>query len=1347
MSTMKALSSVLLMVLSMTSFIAVGQPGQIRGEIIKPATTQVMDPDHDGFVSIQPTGFSNKGFDAYYVKEFEIPMFGIPISGSGEALGDNQVGASCGITDITVDSLGFGAYAVLDNAQNLIFRFRIGTNKPSVESYSILIDTDGKMGTDDPNSTPNNPGFEIDITLIKNSNKGVYVYNIDGIESCPTPLRNYSYDSNFQISIADIITCSNPDYFYDYFVPFADLQSLFGITTSTELRFVALTNISGTCAMAGKISDVGGVDDTLYGGCNTCAFLDLGSSQCPTSLNDLCSNCTGFQSGVTPKPTIDSPVKAGENIISGTAVVSANIFVDLLSSTGVLKESAATATASSGCTVCPWTVTFVTALTAGDIVSAKAKSTTGCQSGGVSSDATVTIVVNNVPPIITGALSGLIYSENDPPLLVEPNMLLTDTDNVDLDHATVSISGNFIPGEDILSFSTATVISGSFNPATGMIAFTGVAPLTSYRTLLRSISYSNTSENPSILTRTIRFSVHDGLNISNTYDRLIDVARINDPPVANNDPGIANEDTPVTIPNISINDTDIDGTVDASTIDLDPLTAGKQITFTSVQGVWSVDATGAVLFGPQLNFNGVATKTYTVNDNLGATSGAATISITVSPVNDLPVANNDAGTTNENTPVTLPNITADDTDVDGTVDPSTVDLDLATAGQQTSITDAQGNWVVDAGGNIIYTPALSFAGLAILSYRVKDNSGADSNIATITITVNPLSGNAAPVAVNDTETTNEDTAITLFGIAGNDTDADGTINVATLDLDPADPGRQTTLTNAQGTWIVNLAGDVTYDPALNFNGTATKTYVVKDNSGATSNVATLSIIVNPVNDAPVATNDSGVTNEDTAITLPPITSNDTDVDGTVVPGTIDLDPLTPGQQTSFTNTMGIWNVSPPGDLTFQPTLHANGITSLQYTANDNLGLVSNLSTVTISVNAVNDAPILNDLTVTTNRNIPVSSNVFDISDVDPDGTLLTASTIPLTAPTNGNISINSDGSYTYSPNLNFVGTDLVEVEICDNGVPLPSACLSKVITLIVNPSNNPPIFIINGVPGSVLGTATPEDTPVVFCFETADLDGDQVAISSVINLSGGGKLEPFGNAQYCYQFLPTLDFYGVSIWKIDVCDNGNPNLCGSLTVTILVTPVNDPPVAVRDSTRVLRQVSSSGNLMLNDYDVENDVILTTTSPLLNTQHGQVILMPDGAFNYISDLTYRGLDSLVYQICDSGLPSGCSNGTLIILVEDLPLKVYEGFSPNGDGVNDYLRIDGLDYYTNSEVSIFDRYNNLVFQMKGYNNEDKVWRGQANKGPGSNELPEETYFYFISLGDGSPPMKGFVILKRN
>jgi hypothetical protein len=88
---------------------------QQRGEIIKPATLSVMDPNEDGFVSESPTGFTGTGFTGYYADEFEFPMFGIPIVGDGEALSDNQAGPACGISDLIVDSLGFGAYAVLKN--------------------------------------------------------------------------------------------------------------------------------------------------------------------------------------------------------------------------------------------------------------------------------------------------------------------------------------------------------------------------------------------------------------------------------------------------------------------------------------------------------------------------------------------------------------------------------------------------------------------------------------------------------------------------------------------------------------------------------------------------------------------------------------------------------------------------------------------------------------------------------------------------------------------------------------------------------------------------------------------------------------------------------------------------------------------------------------------------------------------------------------------------------------------------------------------------------------------------------------------------------------------------------
>ncbi|MEN9994972.1 MAG: hypothetical protein RL762_1629, partial [Bacteroidota bacterium] len=116
-----------------------------------------------------------------------------------------------------------------------------------------------------------------------------------------------------------------------------------------------------------------------------------------------------------------------------------------------------------------------------------------------------------------------------------------------------------------------------------------------------------------------------------------------------------------------------------------------------------------------------------------------------------------------------------------------------------------------------------------------------SNTATVTINVTPV--NDAPVANNDSATTNEDTPVTV-NVCSNDTDVDGTIDVNTVDLDPSTPGIQTTFTNAQGTWTVSN-GNVTFTPASNFNGSATISYVVNDNSGATSNTATVTINVTP----------------------------------------------------------------------------------------------------------------------------------------------------------------------------------------------------------------------------------------------------------------------------------------------------------------------------------------------------------------------------------------------------------------------------------------------------------------------------------------------------------------------
>src|SRR5262249_37451446 len=162
---------------------------------------------------------------------------------------------------------------------------------------------------------------------------------------------------------------------------------------------------------------------------------------------------------------------------------------------------------------------------------------------------------------------------------------------------------------------------------------------------------------------------------------------------ANNDNATTNEDTPVSI-NVVSNDTDLDGNVNPATVDLDPPKGGIQSNAHTPQGDFVANASGIVTFTPKKKFIGTATIRYKINDNDGATSiFAGTITITVSDVNTPPVANNDAAETNENTSVTV-NIVANDTDEDGSINATTVDLDPATGGVQKTHSTAQGSFSV-----------------------------------------------------------------------------------------------------------------------------------------------------------------------------------------------------------------------------------------------------------------------------------------------------------------------------------------------------------------------------------------------------------------------------------------------------------------------------------------------------------------------------------------------------------------------------------------------------------------------------------------------------------------------------
>src|SRR5206468_2944077 len=239
-----------------------------------------------------------------------------------------------------------------------------------------------------------------------------------------------------------------------------------------------------------------------------------------------------------------------------------------------------------------------------------------------------------------------------------------------------------------------------------------------------------------------------------------------------------------------------------------------------------------------------------------ADSGIATVSITITDVNDAPVAVDDSFTTAEDTTlnVVAPGVLSNDSDVDE---------DGSRAGRVSSPT--HGSLTLNSDGNFSYVPAANYLGSDSFTYKANDGQ-ADSGIATVSITITGV--NDAPVAVNDSFTTAEDSALNVVasGVLSNDSDVDGDTLSAVLVSGPA-----------HGSLTLNSDGSFSYvTPALHH---AIPSFTYKANDGqADSAIATVSITITGVNDAPVAADDSASTPEDIAVTIAPL-ANDSDVDG------------------------------------------------------------------------------------------------------------------------------------------------------------------------------------------------------------------------------------------------------------------------------------------------------------------------------------------------------------------------------------------------------------------------------------------------------------------------------------
>ena len=672
----------------------------------------------------------------------------------------------------------------------------------------------------------------------------------------------------------------------------------------------------------------------------------------------------------------------------------------------------------------------------------------------------------------------------------------------------------------------------------------------------------------------------------------------NSPPIAEDDRASTNENESVKV-DVLANDADKDGTLNRSTV---------TITRGPASGSAVVDPTmGTVTYTPTPGASGEDSFRYTVRDDDGATSNEAAVTVTVVR-NVAPVASDDTATTDARTAAAI-NIVGNDRDLDGSLDLGSITI---------TKNPGSGSLSVHPGTGIVtYTPAVGGCGDNVFEYTIRDNDGATSNVARVTVTV---LCNDPPIAIDD-----------LYNIAEG-----GTLSVpvrGVLANDQATPGRPLeavlisgvrhgALTlHSDGSFVYVHDGSETRDDSFTYRANDT----FKD-----SNAATVSFVISPTNDAPLAVADEATTAEDTPVQID-VLANDSDPDG----DTIIVD---------FAGVPAHGRVSNLGtSLQYAPNPNFYGVDTFTYTASDGHGGTSS-ATVTVRITAVNDAPLAQDDSASTDEDVAVTVSVL-ANDSDPDGDALTIESA--TQPENGSVA-NHGTALTYIPSGDFHGVDTFTYTVSDGLGGTSRAAVSVTVASV----NDAPTA--HG--GSV---STDEDVALLVSVlaNDTDPDGDPLTLDSVTQPSHGTVATSGTTAVY----TPDKDFNGEDAFAYTVSDGHGGT--ASATITIHVAAVNDAPVAQDDSASTFEDVAVTISVLANDTDPDGDHL--TLESVGQPGHGTVVTSGTAA-TYTPDRDFNGVDAFTYTVSDGR--GGTASATVTILVaavNDAPVAQGDSASTNED----------------------------------------------------------------------------------
>ncbi len=680
----------------------------------------------------------------------------------------------------------------------------------------------------------------------------------------------------------------------------------------------------------------------------------------------------------------------------------------------------------------------------------------------------------------------------------------------------------------------------------------------------------------------------------------IHVLPMNDTPQAVDDAFTGAEDTVIT-GNV------ITGSGAGADFDVDGDDLSASIISIPANGAFSLAPNGDFVFTPNRDFHGVTEFRYLLSD--GDSPAAGTVTLTVEPVNDAPTANDDTFTTDQETPIVM-DVLANDTDPDGD--------SLAIFGVAAP-TPQHGSLRIDyQTQRIVYTPDDDFAGTDSFTYLMTDGTV----IRPATVTVNVLRTQTDPIATDDQATVQEDGFVDLDLLA-NDSDPDGDPLVATILTAP----EEGTLTPLDGQRF-------RYTPSADYFGNDSFTYQISDGKGGLAS-ATVQILIHAVNDHPVAVDDPYHIDEDHTLTGN-VLNNDTDTDGDTLTAALTSDPT----QLPANGTV---QLNADGSFVYTPNTHFFGSDRFVYSVSDGTGSAN--AAVTITIAPVNDAVVSSPDRFVSLEDAMLTGNVLN-NDVDHDGDTLTAKMVPDSQPHDGDLHLNTDGTFTYIPAPNFHGTETFTYQVSDGQL-----VTSEIITIVVQPENDP----VEANPD----TYTVQEDGVLNANVLAndvDVDGDVLFVADRLATEpehGSVTIAPDGRIVY----TPDPDFFGTDTFSYHVSDGTFTHLA---QVSIEVSPVADAIDAREDVFRIMEDNAITANLLQNDIDRDQGAFSAITTLMTQPSNGTVRLTEDGTLHYQPNPNFHGDDTFEYAVHDAA--GGMDTARVLIQVaevNDAPIAQDDG----------------------------------------------------------------------------------------